>query len=226
MRSYKKPQKVTSEGDLQGLEGDLPELDEAGGELAESCNLPWESSEEFERFRYFLRCPLPRSVRKAYRQYCAAQGRKPRKDPPSSWYRLHRGEYGAIRLAEQRQRAIERAEKVHGLTPDWAGLEATARQSGEIGKYEGEIGKVWDSLTLIEWAFRSLAIDLHGDPLPGLPTWEERCAVQVLNEAGFQDFADVLLSRDAQAIRAALTPEIEALLLRQEGKSGGEPPKA
>jgi len=188
-----------------------PSLPDEKGDLVEECQrLPWETAGEYDKFHAFLFCSEPRSVRKAYRAYCTANGRTPRKNPPSSWYKLYRGEYAALRLAERRKAAIERAEKVHGLVPDWEGVEAAARRTGEIGKYEGEIGEVWDALTLIEWAFWSLGIDLNGDLVR--PTWQERCAAKALIDAGYKDFAAVLLSRDAAAIQAAMTPEIEAFM--------------
>jgi hypothetical protein len=147
------------------------------GELPVVCqHLPWETAAEHAKFHYFLLCPRPRNVRKAYRLYCQDNGIEPKKDPPSSWYRLYRGEYLAFRRAEKWLRAIERAEKVHGRVPDWERLAAAAHASGKLGQYEGEIGEVMDDLILIEWAFYSLAIDKNGDPIPGMATWDERTA--------------------------------------------------
>lgn len=46
-----------------------------------------------------------------------------------------------------------------------------ATATGRIGQIPGEVEQVMDELTLIELAFLSLAIDLNGDPLLGVPTW-------------------------------------------------------
>jgi hypothetical protein len=140
--------------------------------------LPWETSDEYHRLHHFLFSPRPRSIRKAYRRYCEESGIKPKKDPPSSWYKLAREGPSKIRKAKRQMAAIERAGKVHGRVPDWGGLEAAARVGGHLGKYHAkfgqEIGDQADSLVIIQWAFWSLAIDDNGDPIPGAETWEER----------------------------------------------------
>ena len=151
----------------------------ASGTIAPEClQLPWETPEEHERFHFFMLCPGPRSVRQAYRMYCRVNGLAPQKDPPSSWYQLYRGEYAAFRRAKQQLKAIERAAIFCGRAPDWEDLEMAAVAAGKIGQLEGDSGEIMDSLTLIEQAFWSLAIDLNGTPIPDLPTWAERLAMQ------------------------------------------------
>ncbi len=180
-KSHKKPQKAT-QNELPPwfeLTQERYKEDAATGKLPANCQrLPWETQAEYTCFHYFMLCPEPRSVRKAYRIYCTANGYEPKKDPPSSWYKLYRGGYRAFRKAEQRLAAIERAGKVHGRVPDWQKLEDAARVGGHLGKHHAEfgqeIGDIADRLALIEWAFWSLAIDKNGDPIPGLPTWKER----------------------------------------------------
>lgn len=142
-----------------------------------SGRLPWETPAEYAKFCAFRDCPRPRSVRKAYELFCRKQGITPRKDPPSSWYALYRGECKAFRRAKKLLAAVERAEKAHGREPDWEGLQKAierAKREGKLERYEGVIGEIMDALTLIEWAFWSLAVDEEGNPLPGVPTWEER----------------------------------------------------
>jgi hypothetical protein len=72
------------------------------GELLRAYHgLPWETESERTKFQYFLLCPRPRSVRKAYRLWCEDNGIEPKKDPPKSWYRAYRGDYAAFRKAER-----------------------------------------------------------------------------------------------------------------------------
>jgi hypothetical protein len=152
--------------------------------------LPWETNEEYQRLIAYLFCPRPRSVRKAYRLYCTQNGATPKKDPPSTWFQLARGEFSAFQKAETQRNAIERAGQVHGRFPDWEGLAAViekeiAEGTGDLKKEdfpEGEIGQVMRELTLIEFAFLSLAIDKNGDPLPGRKTWIERAAAWWLKD--------------------------------------------
>lgn len=166
--SHKKPQKVIENQLNQALE-------EAPEEIRQIISKkPWETSSEYVKFMYFLLCPHPRSVRAAYRLYCEDNGIKPRKNPPSSWYKLFRGEYLAFRKADRKAAAIQRAGEVHGRFPDWERLEATAQKMGDIGKDTSPAGQVMDSLMLLDYAFVSLAIDDNGDPIPGELTWQER----------------------------------------------------
>lgn len=136
--------------------------------------LPWETSGEWTKFRAFLFCSEPRSVRKAYRMFCEQNGIEPKENPPTSWYRVFRGQYYAFRKAERQWKAIQRAQEVHGRIPNWERLGAVALAGGELGKHEGEEGRILDDMRIIDWAFHSLAIDKNGDPLPGVLTWEER----------------------------------------------------
>lgn len=209
-KSHKKPQKATQNNGRNEFKrviapaslvieeqdvGTLKRMEETEDLLVEAAatgtlppetqRQPWETPEEHEKFHFFLLCPGPRSVRKAYQLYCKFNGLAPTKDPPSSWYKLYRGEYAAFRRAKQQLKAIEHAGIMHGRAPDWEGLEMTAAAAGRIGQLEGETGEIMDSLTLIEQAFWSLAIKLNGDPIPGMPTWEERIAMhQKLIDAG------------------------------------------
>jgi hypothetical protein len=202
-KSHKKPQKATQNngrnefkrviapaglasddldaGDLSQAaksEDRLVEAAATGALPPEAQHQPWETPEEHEKFHFFMLCPGPRSVRKAYQLYCRMNGLAPNQDPPSSWYKLYRGEYAAFRRAKQQLKAIEHAGIMHGRAPDWEGLELAAAAAGKIGQLAGDSGEIMDGITLIEQAFWSLAINLSGDPIPGMPTWAERLAMQ------------------------------------------------
>lgn len=155
--------------DEDGEEGKMP---------ARARRLPFESSEEYKRFMFFL-STSPHSVREAYKNYCAAGGKTAKKDPPSNWYTLYHGEYAAFRKTDQRLMAIERAGKMHGRFVDWEAVETIVNQAideGELdpGLYRGEFGEVMTVMKVVEVAFMSLAIGRDGEPLPGVKTWEER----------------------------------------------------
>lgn len=144
--------------------------------------LPFETVEEFRRFQTFLHS-TPRSVREAYRNYCEEAGKQPKADPPSNWFQLARGEYLAIRQATQREKAIENAGGKHGRFADWEAIEhivEAAIDAGELDPevYRGEFGEIMTLIKETEVGFTSLAIDIHGDPLPGVLTWIERSAAE------------------------------------------------
>ena len=136
--------------------------------------LPYETGAEHTKFGFFFSCGPRRSVRRAYLLYCKENGIKPKQNPPSSWYDLFRGEYLAIRRAKQKIEAIERAGEVHGREPNYPLLMKMA--APEATKYPPEFAEIMVDLALIDLAFDALAIDLNGDPLPGIPPWEERRA--------------------------------------------------
>jgi hypothetical protein len=115
-----------------------------------------------------------RSIRKAYRAWCEDNHETPKQDPPSTWYQVAKGRFAAFRKAEWQSAAIERAGEVHGRIPDWERLTAVAEQEVLLGKYAGEEGEIMDELTLLDFAFQSLAIDSKGNPIPGQMTWAER----------------------------------------------------
>ena len=156
--------------------------DDLAGRLPEETpklfeQLPWETSEEFARFHAWLGSDEEsgrRSVRAAYRRHCGKRSVKPAKSPPASWYTEADGRTARIREAEAELRALELAEQKHGLVPNWERLELAAFAAGELGKYDGPVGDVWDGLVLIRLGFWSLAIDLEGNRV-GTP-WEERVA--------------------------------------------------
>lgn len=139
---------------------------------------PWESAEEYQKYLAFQFCPHPRSIRKAYRGYCKADGVEPKKDPPSNWYQLAKGRTLLVRKTEQREAAIDYAEKKHNRLVNWDAIEGIVLMSIEDGEldqaiYRGPFGEEITTMKIIEVAFYSLAIDLKGNPLPGEKTWEE-----------------------------------------------------
>jgi hypothetical protein len=140
--------------------------------------LPWETGEEYKRFRIWLSCS-PRSVREAYRRWCLAGGKTPKKDPPGAWFQLSHGEYLAFRQADQRLAAIEKAELNHKRLVDWESIEAIVHQAiadGELPEaYQDPMfGEIMTDLKIIEVGFMSLEINLNGEPKPGKLPWVER----------------------------------------------------
>lgn len=140
--------------------------------------LPWESQEEYSKFFTFLHTSHPRSIRKAYQAYCEHGGREPKQNPPSSWYDLAQGMTLVIRKTINRLAAIDKAGKV-GRYPEWETIGAIVQAAIEDGELDQTIycdpgtGDTMREIKVIEIAFESLAIDLDGNPLPGVPTWEE-----------------------------------------------------
>jgi hypothetical protein len=168
-KRYKPPQNVTKSPPSGELDDE--EL------ISEIRQLPWETSQEYGKFKRWLFLGPGRSVRRAYRAWCEASGIEPKKNPPSTWYEMYRGHYAAFRKADEQYAAIEHAGDVHGRFPDWETLERSIEQEGELEQYKGvEFYEIMLSLALVDWAFHSLAIDNNGDPLPGVPTWGERAA--------------------------------------------------
>lgn len=138
---------------------------------------PWESAGEYSKFCYYLFLGPGRSVRRAYQAWCIDSKIEPKANPPSSWYDLYNGRYAAFRKAERQSKAIEHAGEEHGRFPDWETLEATIQEAGLLKEFEGgEHYEIMHDLTIIDFAFQSLAIDSKGDPKPGEPTWDERRA--------------------------------------------------
>ena len=68
---------------------------------------PWETSVEYQRFQVYMLLGPNRSIREAYREFARA-GKKPKDNPPSTWYQLYNGHYLAFRQADARMKAIER----------------------------------------------------------------------------------------------------------------------
>ena len=145
--------------------------------------LPWETNAEFSQFNAY-RLGYPRTVRSAYDRLCKASGKKPRKDPPSTWFKAARGNYAAFRKAERQLAAIEVAEAKHGRVVDWDAIGFIVNSAIEEGELNPQVyarppyGEVMTDLKICEVAFMSLAIDIDGDPLPGQLTWEERLSLK------------------------------------------------
>lgn len=143
---------------------------------ATADRLPWETGREHGMFAAFRDLGRGRTVQAAYLRWCELNGKKPAKQPPSNWYELSGGNYQAFREAERRCSAIEKAEKLHGLKVDWDAMELVATHilAPSCEGLDAEVSETWIMLKAIECAFQSLAIDLHGHPVPGELTWAER----------------------------------------------------
>ena len=140
---------------------------------------PWENGEEYGKFTAFRQMGPSRSVREAYRVFTEQAHKKPKDNPPSTWYQLYNGHYLAFRQADARMKAIEAAGAKHGRAVDWDVIYAIVNQAIDEGElpediYRGEYGEIMTDLKAVEVGFMSIAVDLNGDPLPGVEPWEER----------------------------------------------------
>lgn len=77
---------------------------------------------------------------------------------------------GAFHQTKMRIEALARAQVVHGLLPDWFDAFGHAEQviSEHTQTLDDDTLDVWNVMLIIERAFTTLAIDMQGNPLPGI----------------------------------------------------------
>ena len=132
---------------------------------------PWETNREYQMFQVYLLCGPGRSIRKAYRTWCKANHAEPKKDPPSNWFHLARGEFAAFQKADQQREALERARNVYQRVPEWERLQAVAQQGASWESTRAKMARSWTSWScsiLLSTAWPLISTAIHcPESLPG-----------------------------------------------------------